>query len=171
VADTSTKLSSTFFGPSPGQPPRSRFDAPDGSYRVCYLGLSEAASFAESFLRGPGLVLVEDDLESRAFSLILNTNRLRLVQMYGAGLAKLGATAAVASGSYEVSQEWGLALNGHPDQPDGILYRARHDDDVFCAAIFDRASAILTLTASEPILADRVRLQRLLVRYGAILIS
>jgi RES domain len=160
-----------FFGPSPGKLPQNRFDAPDGSYRICYLGLSEAASFAESFLREPGLILAEGDLEPRAFSRILNTDPLRLVELYGAGLAKIGATAAVASGPYDISQEWGLAFHGHPDQPDGILYRARHDDDVFCAAIFDRASAILTLSAIEPILKDRLRLQRLLARYGAILIS
>jgi hypothetical protein len=160
-----------FFGPLPGQPPQHRFDAPDGSFRVCYLGTSEDASFAESFFRGPGLILEEGDLELRAFSQIQNTHSLRLVQMHGPGLARLGGTAAVASGPYGVSQQWALALHNHADRPDGILYRARHDDDLFCAAVFDGPHSVLMLRCTNGVLEDRPRVNRLLARYGAIVVS
>ena len=50
------------------------------------------------------------------------------------------------SGSYDLSQRWALAFHEHPDQPDGILYRSRHDPSRLCAAIFDRAADALTAT-------------------------
>lgn len=158
-----------FFGPSPGRSPQSRFDAPDESFRVCYLGASLEASFAESFYRGPGLILEHRDLEHRAFSQIENTRPLRLVQLHGPGLVRLGATAAIASGPYNVSQRWALELHAHYHQPDGILYRARHDDDVFSAAIYDRARSALSVRQTEAIIEDPARLNRLLTRYGGCL--
>jgi hypothetical protein len=108
-----------------------------------------AASFAESFYRGPGLILEYRDLEQRAFSQIENTRPLRLVQLHGPGLVKLGATAAIANGPYDVSQQWALELHEHPHWPDGILYPARHDDDVFSVAICDRGGSVLSVRQTE----------------------
>jgi hypothetical protein len=139
-----------FFGPPPREPPRGRFDAPDGSFAVCYLGASEEASFAEAFLRVRGGIFDEADLEPRAFSQIENTETLRLVQMHGDGLHKIGATSVIASGPYMASRSWSLALHNHRDRPDGISYRSRHDDGVFCAAIYDRARAKLVTRNTEP---------------------
>jgi hypothetical protein len=160
-----------FFGPVPGKPPSGRFDAPDGSFTVCYLGASEEASFAEALLRGRGGIFEDHDLEPRAFSEIESTQALRLVQLHGAGLQKIGATAAIASGPYSASRIWSLALHNHPDQPDGISYRARHDDDMFCAAIYDRARAKLVARRTEPLLQDLDRLRRLWTRYDFAIMS
>jgi hypothetical protein len=44
-----------WFGPGPDEPPTYRFDAPDGSYGVCYLAHEPAGAFVETFLRDPEL--------------------------------------------------------------------------------------------------------------------
>jgi len=64
---------------------------------------------------------------------------LDLVDPEGAGLSKVGADARLSSGGdYRLAQRWSLAFWCHPDQPDGILYRSRHNPRVLCAAIYDR---------------------------------
>jgi hypothetical protein len=160
-----------FFGPPPSKPARNRFDAPDRSFTVCYLGASEEASFVEAFLRGRGGIFEDVDLRLRAFSQIENTEALRLVQLHSEGLHKMGATAAIASGAYDASRPWSLALHNHPDQPDGISYRSRHDDGVFCAAVYERARAKLATRSTEPVLEDLDRLRRLCQRYDATILT
>lgn len=157
-----------FFGPPTGTAPAARFDAPDGSFTICYLGASAEASFAETFLRGPvrDLIVAHSELEQRALSRIENTQPLRLVKLHGPGLVTMSATSAVASGGYSVSQPWVLALHVHPDEPDGIFYRSRHDDDAFCAAVYDRAGAKLILQRTQSLVEDVSLLDRLAERYG-----
>ncbi|MGH7586420.1 MAG: RES family NAD+ phosphorylase, partial [Gemmatimonadales bacterium] len=119
-----------WFGPAPGGPPSGRFDDPQGEYRLCYLGLSLEAAFAEVFLRDvPVRLLPRQALHERALSRVVARESVRLVRFHGAGLAQLGATAEVAYGSHDLSRPWGRVCWEHPDKPDGLLYRARHDDD------------------------------------------
>jgi RES domain len=162
-----------FFSPPTGYPPAGRFDASDGSFRVCYLGSSAEVSFAETFLRGPvpDLILAQSDLEQRALSRIENTQSLRLVQLHGPGLVKMSATSAVASGWYSVSRPWSLAFHMHSDEPDGIVYRSRHDDDALCAAVYDRARTKLMLKQTQSMSEDALLLERLAERWGLSIIS
>jgi hypothetical protein len=81
----------------------------------------------------------------------------------------MGATSAIASGPYGTSRIWSLALHNHPDQPDGILYRSRFDDDAFCAAIYDRARSKLVVRSIEPVLENLDRLRRLCAHYDAVI--
>jgi hypothetical protein len=155
-------LGALFFGPAPGTAPRGRWDAPAGEFRVCYLAEAPETAFAETFLRTPGVALLDKgDLAARSLARILAARDLRLVAMRGRGLARMGTTAAVCSGAYAVSRAWAAALHAHPDRPDGIRYRARHDDDGFALAVFDRAgddleevdTRTLALPAAAPMLA------------------
>ena len=84
-------------------------------------------------------------------------------------LVPLGATAAVYSGPHEFSREWSRALHAHPDQPDGILYRTRHDDDGFGIALFDRAGPKIRFHSGRPLLDPGMapELGRWLNTYGA----
>lgn len=133
-----------FFGPAPGLPPRGRWDAPDGRFRVCYVAEHSFAAFAETFLREPGAVVLQtEDVQARALARIHVLAPLRLVAMHGPGLHAVGATAASCTGDYAVSQAWAAALHDHPDAPDGIRYRARHDDDGLSIALFHRAERMV----------------------------
>lgn len=62
-------------------------------------------------------------------------------------MAQIGSDSRLATESYRLSQLWALALHQHPDEPDGLLYRSRHDPSQLCAAIFDRAADALTATS------------------------
>lgn len=127
------------FGPPPGSPPLNRFDAPAGEYRVLYLGLSLSAAFVETLVRNPAIPFVErSEVETRSASLLANVDEIRLVDLRGAGLSRIGADGRIATGPYEASRRWALALWRHGDRADGLLYRSRHDPKHFCAVVFDR---------------------------------
>ena len=158
-----------FFGPAKGQPPHGRWDVPDGRYSVCYLAEQPFAAFAETFLREPGVMVLEaEDLAARSLAIVHILAPLRLVALHGQGLHALGATAASCTGDYAVSRAWSAALHAHPETPDGIRYRARHDDDGFAIALFDRAQNSVADMDGAPLTdpANHVRLAECLNRYG-----
>ena len=157
-----------WFGPARGRPPMHRFDDPCGRFKVCYLGNNEEVCFAETFLRNPPVrILSLDDLADRFIATLEVRKELRLVPLHGPGLARLGVTAELASGSdYESSQRLSLALWEHSDKPDGILYRSRHDDSALCMAVYNRARDGFVIARDESLVGDPQRLARLLRRYG-----
>lgn len=124
-----------------------RFNASDGSYGILYGAMAADGAFAEVFLRSVGATnLGADFIRDRAYSRLKTTRDLKLVELHGPGLSRLGATAEVTHSGlpYDAAQDWSKALHEHPGNFDGIAYRSRHDDAEVCYAIFDRAtSAIL----------------------------
>lgn len=161
------KRPALWFGPAPGLAATNRFDDPLGEFQVCYLGTTIQACFAETFLRNPPVrILTIADLAARRIATIALKRELRIATLYGPGAARLGTTAQLAADSrYDFSQAWSRALWEHPDSPDGVAYRSRHDDVALCAAIYDRAGGALTLTHDDAITANHQLLARLLKRY------
>lgn len=144
-----------------------RFDDPQQEYGVCYLAMTVEGAFAETCLRAVGAPYVAlAFLEARSFAAIETTAPLRLVTVHGAGLSRLGATSVVTAGQHDLAQRWSRAIHDHPTAPDGILYRANHDNGEFCAALFERCRDRLRLSATNAIMSDRSRLASLLNRYG-----
>lgn len=139
-----------------------------GRFRVCYFGTTVAVCFAEMFLRNPSVrILALDDLAGRSIATVEVRRDLRLVPIHGPSLARLGETAGLASGSdYVASQILSRALWEHNDEPDGILYRSRHDDSALCVALYNRAKDGLAMVRDESLSDDRQLLARLLRRYG-----
>ena len=145
-----------------------RFNAPDGSSAVLYCAMNVAGAFAETFLRTPGRTLIDPGfLRKKAYVWLAVVAPLRLVRLYGSGMAKIGATAEVAHSGlpYDIPQTWSKAIADHPIRPDGIAYHARHDDTELCYVIFERASASVT---DELLIKnlDQDWLWRLAERYG-----
>ena len=157
-----------WVGPARGHPPIHRFDDPAGRFRICYFGTTLEVCFAETFLRNPPVrILALEDLVSRSRATVEVRRDLRLVPVYGLSLARLGVTAELATGSdYGLSQLWSRILWEHRDQPEGILYRSRHDDSALCVALFDRAKGALAIVRDCPLAEDSKELARLLRRYG-----
>ncbi len=121
-----------------------RLNASDGSYGVLYAAQALDGAFAEVFLRAPGQTNIGlDFIQTRAYVRLRTTRELKLAQLHGPGLSRLGATAEVTHAGlpYTAAQEWSKALQSHPGNFDGIAYRSRHDDSEICTAIFDRASS------------------------------
>lgn len=129
-----------------------RLNAPDGGYGVLYAAAGSAGAFAETFLREPGRTLLPPDLlRGRAYAVFTARDPMRLIGLSGRGLARLGATAEVVHGGlpYDLPQQWSGALRGAFPWAEGIAYRARHDDDEVCYAIFERDPASLPLLRRE----------------------
>jgi hypothetical protein len=144
-----------------------RFDAPDHSYGVLYSGLTPEVAFAETLLRGgPFVALGEVDM--RGVCEFRTTVSLRLVHLYGAAMTSINATGGVTSGpEYDISKSWSLAIHGHPDIVDGILYRATYDNDQFSIALFERAANSIDNGTTIEFRNDRVLLGRILDHYKA----
>ncbi len=132
-----------------GRSGHNRFDAPNGEFGTLYVGQDEHCAFVETFGHETGVAdfVTTDALRSRELSRIDPGRSLRLVDLSGSGLARLGADARLTTGSIAISQRWAQAFRDHPDRPDGLYYRSRHDPDRFCAAIFDRSLSVLASTS------------------------
>jgi hypothetical protein len=131
-----------FFGRSGDN----RFDAPRGDYGVLYVARDVEGAFAETFGRRLEYRAVTmAALRNRLFTAIHALRPLRLVDLTGPGLARIGADGRLATGDYVVAQRWSEALFQHPDRPDGLYYRSRHDPGQECAAIFDRVARLLSI--------------------------
>lgn len=130
-----------------GRKRRFRFDDPKGKFGVLYVAVDEHGAFIETFgqsfrVSAPVLgfrYLSDLDLEERVLARIRCRRRLRLVDLTGEGLSRMGADDRLCSADYRIAQRWSRAIYAHPSHPDGILYRARHDPSRLSAAIFDRA--------------------------------
>jgi len=161
-----------FFGRSGDN----RYDAPGGEYGILYLAAEEAGAFVETYLRNPLGVPVNvtmAELEQRHFTTVEFDAPLRLVDLTGPGLARMGADNRLTTGDYLLSQRWALALWNHPERPDGILYRSRHDPDQVCCGVFDRRADARVGRTLGPLAspANVGLLAGLLDRYGVCLLT
>jgi len=159
-------LAPVFFGSGEGMPARHRFDAPGGEFQIIYLGLSYDAAIVETFFRNPRRRTIDqDDVDARSMARLISGGDLRLVQAHGAGLARIGATAALSTCSYRASRAWVLELWAHAERPDGLVYRSRHNPGLLCAAVFDRPLVAFSGT-SAPLLDDPAALAAVLMAHG-----
>ena len=160
-----------WFGPAPGRPPVNRFDDPSGEYRTCYLSTRIAGAFAETFLRNPPVrILALSDLATRQVSSVEVLRKIRLVALHGTGLSRIGLTAEIVNQkAYGRSRHLARELWLHPNRPDGIIYRCRHDDSAFSIALFDRARDAVASVGHQTLVDDLDQLAKLLKRYGVAL--
>jgi hypothetical protein len=87
----------------------------------------------------------------------------RIVDLTGPGLARIQADARLTTGdNFRLSQRWGRQIFDHPQRPDGILYRSRHDGSRLSLALITRASDAVAETVhgglldpdNRPLLTD-----------------
>ena len=82
------------------------------------------------------------------------------------GLQTLGLDNSIATGRYEPCGVWADALWRHPQAPDGVAFRSRHDPDVICLAIFDRSPAPLRAGPPVRLVNQLHAISKLLSAYG-----
>ena len=134
---------------SPGSAGLNRFDAPDASYGVLYLGCDEYCAFIETFAHASGTRTVTTAaLKSRALSHLKPSRVLRLIDLAASGaLVRIGVDSRLFSGEYQRSQLWSKALHDHPVKADGLLYPSRLDPSRRAIALFlDRFSKFTELS-------------------------
>jgi hypothetical protein len=129
-----------FFGRTMTQ----RWDAPEGEYGVLYLGSDPFCAFMESIGRGmlKTRLVPSAMIQQKGLSKIRFTRSLRLIDLVSSGgLTRIGAESSLSSGrGYKNSQKWSKALRDHPEKPDGIYYRSRHDPARIACALYDHCA-------------------------------
>ena len=138
------------------RPPVNRFDAPDRSYGVLYAAASRDGAFAEAIGRKPRTFRSDTELAELAITSLVLTRDLSLVDLHGGqAVGALSATGVIGVGPHSLARRWSMALHEHPDRPDGIEYRCRHNSDELAVALFDRiGDASLTPQASVSLIGD-----------------
>lgn len=155
-----------------------RFDDPKRKYGVLYVGEDANCAFVESYgeslLAGSGpwshRLVTLHELGSRGLGRIelRGGGALKVVDFTGKGLALLGADERIGGGGeYGPAQAYSRAVWEHPQLPDGLCYRARHDPSLLCIAIFDRVRPRLRAVAMGSLAhpSNGSRLKGALARY------
>lgn len=127
-----------------GRTADNRFDSPNKTFGVLYLGMDEYCSFIETFGQTTGIRSISlARIEARRLVELEVMRPSKLIDLCNSGgLARIGADAGLLSGAHGVAQRWSVALRSHPVKPDGILYPARHDPARRACAIFDCPSSV-----------------------------
>ncbi len=156
-----------FFGPGAGKPPTYRFDSLSGAFGVLYVCLSLDVALAETLLRNPARKMVSFPAITERASCELHSRRdLRLAALHGPGLQQVGCDNAISTGPYDPCGAWADALWAHPDDPDGIAFRSRHDPSQISLALFSRPDLHLVATPSVPLGDQLPFVAKILARYG-----
>ncbi len=160
----------------PNRRPVGRFSAPSGEYGVVYVATDPFGAFIETLgtpmqRNHQGFRFVSStELSMKTMSRIetrSNGAPLRLVDLTGNGLSQIGADSRLTTGTDrpDVPKRWALALYRHSEQPDGLLYRVRHDPSRTAVAFFDRAVPRLRANAEDNLLVQDHLLAAILDHY------
>lgn len=122
-----------------------RFDSKEQNFGVLYLAQELNSSFVEVFCRTREKHVTTARLEQYCVCEFRASRNLKLIDLVGPGLVKMGLDGRLATGSYATSQSWSQAFYEHPENADGILYPSRHDPQQMLAALFDRSQSLLTV--------------------------
>jgi len=139
-----------------GKTGTSRFDDPLRKYGVLYAATTPQAAFAEAFLRELDFMVIEEKaVRERGLSEI-GIKTLRCVDLTGHGLRRLSCDNRIADElPCDTPGLWSKALHEHPQRPDGILYRSRHNPRFVCVAVFSRARKHLLVKKTSLLLSQQ----------------
>jgi hypothetical protein len=142
-----------------------RFSAPGGEFGTCYLGDSLQVSILETFIRGSRYRMISGaTLRAYAGSSVRTALPARLLRLHSDGLVALGLPAD-APHRIPYTDCQALAVDAWRCEPplDGIRYRSRWDDALYCVALFDRARSALG-PPDAPLRMDDLSLIRPILR-------
>ncbi len=128
-----------------GRAIRYRFDDPLGEFGVLYVAADRHGAFIETFGQlavRPGNLprpVTSQEMARKPLSEFRSERPLRLVDLTGPGLARLGADARLFAGDHGQARQWSRAFYSHPDRVDGIYYPVRHDPSRVAAAVFNES--------------------------------
>lgn len=124
-----------------------------------YLGTTAYCSFIEMFDFG-GVMdfgISEEAVQQSCLCPVELRRPLRVADLTtGPNLKRLSPRAdnRISDGTHDISRQWAAAIWAHPDQIDGILYRARNAPELFSVALFDRAGSELITNCAANLLRD-----------------
>lgn len=124
-----------------------RFDDPLCVYGVIYLAEDGIASFGETLLRWPATKrdLMWSDVEARRTARFKTKRDLKLALLHGAGPAAFGLAPSELTGDDYTECQAVSAIVHAEGSCDGIRYRSRFENDLFCMGLFERADGAIEL--------------------------
>lgn len=125
----------------------SRFDDPQKIFTTLYCAADFETCYSETLLRDGTFHAANGRFEvsqaihdSRSLTVIaVDLLKLRLVDLHGVGIRKMGLDAGVGLGQYAGTQPLARALYEHVDKPDGIVFASRLSPGRPAIVFFDRA--------------------------------
>lgn len=144
-----------------------RFDL-ENTLGILYLAETIEGAFIETFGRRLGINYVSQEfIKTRNLFALRSERPLQLVDLYGSGLAKLGADSELTSGrNYRLSGAWSQAIYQHPQQVDGIRFYSRHDNSQLCWGLFERSYQLVEQNFGNFIDYDLILFDKILDLYG-----
>jgi hypothetical protein len=104
-----------------GRAPDNRFNAPGGEFGVLCLAADPFGAFIETYGQTTGHnQITTTELTGRSLCRVSTSRPLALVDLTGAGLARIGADARLCTGDHALARRWSLAIWRHPASPDGL---------------------------------------------------
>jgi hypothetical protein len=136
------KTGEPYFGRSGAH----RFDDPAKSpagFGTCYLGENLMVAFAESMLHDArpkgGVFSVPTTDLTRAYAHSFDGPALKLADFTGPSLRVLDCTGEISGTSdYLLTQQWAVAVVGHPAGVDGFKFMSRHITNGYAVVLFER---------------------------------
>src|SRR3990172_6976395 len=119
--DHRTDRNAIFFG----RTRENRFDDPLEEFGVLYAVDDVHGAFAETFGDVPAVSV--NSLTVSGYSTLRLERPVRLADLRGNGLFRLGADMRLCAGEHTDAQQWSRAIWSHPAHVDGLCYPARHD--------------------------------------------
>lgn len=127
-------------------------------------------AFVETVLRNPQLRFVSEKyIMARAVSELTCNRELKLVDLNGRGLSRVGITNAISTGPYTPCWAWSDYFWSHRDRPDGIAYASRHNPRQICYAVFERSNSVFTAETATAFASVLPTIKGLLRTYDKIL--
>jgi hypothetical protein len=150
-------------------PGLSRFSDPTvHAFGVVYLGSTAKVAFVETLLRdvadgrGDDCVLQLAEIEARSLASVQVMDALRLVDLAGDGPMRMGVPSdVIGARDQALAQQWSTAFHAHRDQPDGVFYPSRLNEE-HCIALYDRALPKVTAIATPRLMDCAVELAEIL---------
>lgn len=147
----------------------SRFSDNTGhAFGLIYLGSSAKVCFVETIMRdrangrGADFLIDQAELDSRSLANIEVSAPLQLVDLTGDGLMRMGVPSDVVGAcDQRLAQAWSAAFHGRPEQPDGVFYPSRLNEER-CIALYDRAITKLAAVATPRLMDCRAELAAIL---------
>lgn len=140
-----------FFGRSR----KCRFDDPLADFGVLYAAENLDGGYLETIRleahpgRPAPIGPTERWLFARGWSVLRPVRPLRLVDLVAHQQVLRVPGEVMAGTDYTLSQAWARHFFEHPEEVDGILYRARHDLKIAAVALFERPGPGPAISVSE----------------------
>ena len=166
------------FKPSP-----SRFSDPRigesgyDPYGTLYIGESFEVCVLETIIRDSGIGLEgkaipisESELSKWSIAELEASEPMRFLDLTGGGAVALQVpTDAIRAKDHGLGQAWSAAIHNHPDEPDGLLFSSRLNEQTN-AAVFSRALGPLDVIGMQRIIDMEDELAELLDKYKIALV-